>query len=123
MVSMEYCHKHDRHYDTDHEVECLECLREIDEACEVISISTLNSVELIHPETKVHWGPIWKLRGEFALCATWIGTEKARKEANEVEGWRVIYASSDIKRVMADALDMSHHTCYRYGILLKEVSK
>lgn len=111
-MSMIYCHEHNLHVDTDFHEECPECLAEIDE---VVHESPL--VEILHPSTKVHNGYGF-IADSWRLCCHFTGTDAEREACREVEGWRVVYGSSDMLKVMEDALSFNanHSNYYKYAI-------
>ena len=109
---MIYCHIHDAHIDTDYIEDCPECIRECDEAFE-----ELTTVELIKSAD---------IRG--ADPTMWVLASKTISEAGKAAWtmperdhgvWYVIYASTDMTKVMEDAMDLAKrcgvHHAYAVG--------
>jgi len=130
-MSMEYCHKHNRHFDTDYEVECAECEQEfenaqdevesrVDRVCEVIAeeiAEPTTTCELIrNTDIEGAWPNLWTLASKS------VSDEAARHftmPERDHGKWLVVYQSTDAFGVMAKALEFNRdarHFAYAVGI-------
>ena len=135
-MSMEYCHKHDRHFDTDYEVECAECEQEfenaldeiesrVDMVCDKIAeeiaeveiVEPINTCELIRNEDiEGAWPDLWTLASKS------VSDEAARHftmPERDHGKWLVVYQSTDCFSVMAKALELNQdarHFAYAVGV-------
>lgn len=91
-MSMIYCHKHDRHVDTDWHEDCPECLQEAAEAAEEWS----PTVELITydeaPSSRVDWRCDWGV-------AQWL-----EGPATAIPHWHVWTYYTDMLMAMREAM-------------------
>ena len=116
-MSMIYCHTHDRHVDTDFHEDCPECLVEIEDAHWHETVTA----EILHPSTPVETS-FGLTRESWQLCCKFIGDPEVRIMANETDGWRCVYGSSDMLKIMEDAIEFNRTAkWYRYAIKAPEV--
>ena len=93
-MSMIYCHKHDAHVDTDWHEECPECLRELDEALDVVE-STM--VELI---THDMVGTKWSIMRDRWCIAQWL-----EAPATAIPHWHIWHCHADYMVAMSGAME------------------
>ena len=84
-MSMEYCHEHDVHYDTDNVSECPEC--DMDDVAEVYG----NQKDL-SPTRKAFLDRLWKAEAKAAHFARVVTEQNAKLKRSErvMQSWRAI---------------------------------
>ena len=115
-MSMEYCHKHDRHYDTDYEVECAECIQELDDALDIINnrvemvcdkiADVLAEVETSETATTVELithnmvGTNWAIMRDRWCVAQWV-----EAPATAIPHWHIWATHGDYMVAMEEAMN------------------
>ena len=114
-MSMIYCHKHDRHVDTDFFEDCPECLGEIYEAEESPTVELIPNSEIARSDATL-----------WTVAAKAVSEEsKAHYTMPERDWgkWYVVYQTTDMMRAMREALELSkiagNHHVYAVGVPLK----
>ena len=89
-MSMEYCHAHDRHYDTDWDLECPECLSE------AIKWEDVDTVELI---THNMVGTRWAIFRDQWCIAQWL-----EAPATAIPHWHIWSCHADYMKALEGAM-------------------
>ena len=125
-MSMDYCHKHDRHFDTDYEVECAECEQEfenaldeiesrVDMVCDKIAEEIAAPIKKVELITHNMVGTNWAIMRDRWCVAQWL-----EAPATAIPHWHIWSTHADFMVAMEEGLESQSRSTGRWAVVVAD---